>query len=59
MIVTITSLVPRKAFKKPGMAAIMAPHAAPMIITSGIMMARGKSGKLSANQTEEIQPAKA
>ena len=59
MIVTITSLVPKKARSKPGIAAAIAPAKAPKITQSGNKTTFGRSGNANATQTLTIQPQSA
>ena len=59
MIVTITSLVPKKARNKPGIAAAAAPAKAPAIIANGKTTNFGESGMLKATQILATQPQSA
>ncbi|CRH92114.1 Uncharacterised protein [Chlamydia trachomatis] len=59
MIVTITSDVPRKARRIPGIAPATPPAIMAINTVIGTKMRRGKSGFSKANHAEKTQPTKA
>ena len=58
MIVTITSLVPKYARKKPAIPAYNPPATTPTTIVNGVRTIRGKSGNCRANVMAASHPAK-